>query len=68
MEGLLGKVLFTTVRVDDILVSGRNDEEHRQNLNTVLIILSESGLRLKLKECVFTSPETEYRGFTISED
>ena len=64
--------MFTKVRVDDILVSGRNDgrndEEHRQNLNTVLMILLDNGLRLKLKKCVFMSPETEYLDFTISKD
>ena len=68
MERLLGKVRFTKVRVDDILVSGRNDEEHRQNLNTVLMILSDNGLRLKFKKCVFMSPAIEYLGFTISKD
>ena len=68
IERLLGKVPFTKVRVDDILVSERNDEEHCQNLNTVLMILSDNGLRLKLKKCVFMFPETEYLGFTISKD
>ena len=68
MERLSGKVLFTKVRVDDILVSKRNDKEHRQTLNTVLMLLSDNGLRLKLKKCVFMSPEAEYLGFTISED
>ena len=68
MERLLGKVPFTKVRVDDIFVSGRNDKEHHQNLNTVLMILSDNGFRLKLKKCVFMSPETEYLGFTISKD
>ena len=68
MERLLWKVTFTKVRVDDILVSGRNDEEHRQSLNIVLMILSDNGLRSKLKKCVFMSPETEYLGFTISKN
>ena len=49
-------------------MSGRNDEEHCQNVNTVLMILSDNGLRLKLKKCVFVSAETEYLGFTIRKD
>ena len=55
MERLSRKVPFTEVRVDDILVSGRNEEDSRRNLNTVFTILSDNGVRLKLKKCVFVS-------------
>ncbi|CAB4020403.1 Hypothetical predicted protein, partial [Paramuricea clavata] len=50
MENLLQGIPFVVVRVDDILVSGSNDEEHLANLEEVLKRLSEHGLRLKKKK------------------
>jgi hypothetical protein len=44
MENLLQEIPFVvTVRVDDILVSGSNDEGHLENLEEVLKLLSELG-------------------------
>ena len=40
-------------RVDDILVSGKTDEEHLANLNEVLSRLGSAGLRLKMSKCSF---------------
>jgi ribosome-interacting GTPase 1 len=45
MENLLQGISFVVVRVDDILVSGSNDEEHLANLEEVLKRLSEHGIR-----------------------
>ena len=61
-------VPFTTVRVDDILISGRNDAEHLKNLTEVLQILSANGLRLKREKCVFMAPEVTYLGFRINQE
>ena len=49
MENLLQGILFVVVRVDDILVSGSNDEEHLANLEEVLKRLSEHGLRRSVR-------------------
>ena len=68
MEKRLSHVSFTTVRVDDILISGRNDAEHLKNLTEVLQILSANGLRLKRKKCVFMAPEVTYLGFRINQE
>jgi hypothetical protein len=43
MENLLQGIPFVVVRVDDIFVSGSNDEEHLANLEEVLKRLSEHG-------------------------
>ena len=48
-------------RVDDILVSGRSDDEHARNLKAVLEKLSERGLRLKKKKCRFMHRCVEYQ-------
>ena len=59
MENLLQGIV---VRVNDILVSGSNDEEHLANLKKVLKRLSKHGLRLKQKKCAFMVNEVVYLG------
>ena len=66
MENLLQGIPFVVVRVDDILVSGSNDEEHLANLEEVLKRLSEHGLRLKQKKCAFMVNEVVYLGQKIN--
>ena len=49
----LKDIPFVKVRIDDILVSGRNNNEHFSNLTKVFDIIQRSGLRLKLSKCEF---------------
>ena len=58
MEKCLDKIPFVKIRSDDILISGRNDVEHLENLKSVLSILKSNGLRLKLRKCVLLQPYT----------
>ena len=44
MENVLQGLPHTVVYIDDILVTGRNEEEHISNLNQVLKRLQEAGL------------------------
>ena len=62
MENLLQGIPFVIVRVDDILVSGANDEEHIANLEEVLKRFSNAGTRLKMSKCVFLAPESNLFG------
>jgi predicted aspartyl protease len=66
MERRLTAVPCTIVRVDDILITGKNDEEHMKNLEMVLKVVQEHGLRLKKTKCVFFCTEVVYLGFKIS--
>ena len=66
MENLLQGIPLVVVRVDDILVSGSNDEEHLANLEEVLKRLSKHGLRLKQKKCAFMVNEVGYLGQKIN--
>ena len=68
MEKRLSHIPFTTVRVDDILISGSNDETHLENLSNVLEVLSKNTLKLKRSKCVFLAPEVTYLGYKISKD
>ena len=66
MEGVLRGIPHVSVYIDDILITGETDEEHLQNLDTVLSRLENEGLRLKLEKCAFVLPKIEYLGHTIS--
>ena len=50
------------VRVDDILVTGKNDMEHLNNLERVIQRLSVAGLTVKPSKCFFLQPEVTYVG------
>ena len=64
LEGLDG----IEVIMDDILVHGRNREEHDAHLNAVLRIINDSGLKLNPKICVFRKTELTYFGHLIGGD
>ena len=53
MEKRLIGIPFIIVRMDDILVSGKSDEEHLQNLEKVIAILHKHGIKLKKAKCIF---------------
>ncbi len=55
------------VFLDDILVTGRNDEEHLQTLAKVLDRLKEAGLRLKRSKCTFMEKEVMFLGHKVDE-
>ena len=51
---------------DDILITGKDDEQHIQNLNTVLSRLDSYSLRLHLNKCKFMQRSVTYMGWVIS--
>ena len=51
--------------IDDILVTGKSEEEHLQTVDEVLSRLEAAGLRLKRDKCTFMLPSVEYLGHTI---
>ena len=67
-ENLLKLVPLVKVRSDDILPSGKNDEEHLKTLDSVLKIILENRLKLKLQKCVFMQLEVMYLGYGINKD
>ena len=66
MESLLRGLPMVCVYIDDIIVSGKTQEEHLHNLNEVLQRLQSAGLHLKKEKCSFFLPEVDYLGHTIS--
>ncbi|XP_021345514.1 uncharacterized protein K02A2.6-like [Mizuhopecten yessoensis] len=54
--------------LDDILITGKSDAEHRHNLDTTLQRLEDFGIRLKKTKCFFMRDEVEYFVFKVNKD
>ena len=68
METLLRGQAGVSVYVDDILVTGATVEEHLRNLDAVLGILENAGLRLNKSKCFFLRSRIEYLGHIVDGD
>ena len=64
METILQDLPHVCVYLDDILVTGPNEQEHLTTLEEVFRRLDKAGVRLKRKKCVL--PSIEYLGHRIS--
>jgi transposase InsO family protein len=54
--------------LDDILITGANEEEHLQTLEMVLLRLLEFGFRCNPEKCLFFQDEVTYLGFIIDKN
>ncbi|CAK1583676.1 unnamed protein product [Parnassius mnemosyne] len=59
---------YVGVFLDDIIITGRNTEEHISNLHKVFDRLQSYGLRVKKEKCVFFAESVNYLGYVISKD
>ncbi|RXN04191.1 putative protein K02A2.6-like protein [Labeo rohita] len=66
MESLLRGIPHVAVYLNDILITGKTEEEHLSNLDQVLKRMSEAGLRLKQGKCTFQAESVTYLGHQIS--
>ena len=65
IENALKGIPRTSVKIDDILVTGQNDEDHLRNLASVFNVLEEIGATVNERKCKFFADEIEYVGFII---
>ena len=65
MDKILEGLPMVVVYIDDILITGRTDEEHLDNLEKVLARLQQYGLRLKKEKCFLLQPSVKYLGYII---
>ena len=61
LQGISGVVCY----IDDVLITGRNDEQHLCNLEEVLKRLDTRGSWLKKSKCQFFKPSVEYLGYRV---
>ena len=52
--------------MDDVLVTGANDEEHMQNLDKLFARFTKFGLTFKREKCAFMQDEVVYMGRKLS--
>ncbi|KAJ8346503.1 hypothetical protein SKAU_G00279040 [Synaphobranchus kaupii] len=65
MDQVLLGLPFTHCYLDDILVSGPDEETHLKTLDVVLGRLEEYGLHVKQEKCLFFQESVEYLGHII---
>ena len=65
MDILLQGVPNTICYLDDILVTGKNYDEHLRKLDKVLRRLQQNGLRVKPAKRSYMQPSVEYLGHRI---
>ena len=68
MDQLTQDLPGVSVYLDDILVSGKDTEDHLNNLRRLLQRLNERGLRCRLEKCQFAGPWVEYLGHILSHE
>lgn len=60
--------MVSEVDIDDILIWGRNEEEHNRRLRAVLQRSKEINLTLNKDKCLFNQSEIQYIGHVISKN
>ena len=65
MESLLQNIPEVIVYIDDILITGKNDEEHLKSLETVLKRIQDVGILLKREKSVFMAKSVSYFRYII---
>lgn len=68
MERITQDLTGVAVYLDDILVSGKNAQDHLKNLRQLLQRLQDKGLRCRYEKCSFAQETVEYLGHQLSSD
>lgn len=62
----IGKSCY--IYIDDIIIFGKNEMEHLENLRLVFNTLNEANMKVNLEKCKFLQTEVEFLGFVVSVD
>ena len=65
MDSLTQDLPGVAAYLDDLIITGRTEEEHWTNLTNLLSSLQKHGFRLRLDKCEFFQQSVEYLGHTI---
>ncbi|KRZ96975.1 Uncharacterized protein T08_6290 [Trichinella sp. T8] len=66
MDTMLAGIPNVAAYLDDIILTGATDDEHRRALKLVLGRLKEFGLRIRKEKCIFFQKKVEYLGHILS--
>ena len=68
-QKIMKSVMSGLIRVggilDDLILTGYNDERHLSNLESAL---ERMGIKLKKEKCIFMKPTVEYFAFVVNRD
>ncbi|EPB66716.1 Low-density lipoprotein receptor domain class A [Ancylostoma ceylanicum] len=64
VAGLRGVATY----LDDILVCGRTEQEHTENLLALFERIAEYGFKVRIEKCSFAKPEIRYLGFIVDKN
>lgn len=67
IDQVLAGLDFTCAIIDDVIVTGPDDQSHIKNLHKLFQRLQNAGLRVKAEKCAFMQDSIEYMGKRISE-
>ena len=68
IEQLVGDIPGVACYLDDIVVTGRSEQDHLNNLQKTMDKLNVSGLRLKLEKCQFFQDSVTYLGHILDRE
>ena len=68
IDQVLDGVGGTSCILDDIIITGKNDQEHLDHLEEVLKRLQEHGLRINREKCDFFQKKVTYCGHEVDRD
>ena len=68
IDQTLAGIPMCNCRVDDILISGKDDEEHMRVLNDVIHRLEKQGYKCRLEKSEFMKDSVVYLGLTVRKD
>jgi len=66
MDQVLQNTPRTQCIMDDMIITGSDDDDHLENARKVLQRLRENGLKANRDKCEFFKEEVEYHGHTVS--
>lgn len=55
------------VYIDDIIIFGKNEIEHYENLEIILKTIEEANMKIQIDKCEFMKDEVEFLGFIITQ-
>lgn len=68
MDTMLAGLQGTVAYLDDVIVVGHTEDEHRRNLDAVFKRIEEFGFHIRLEKCHFFMPCVKYLGCIIDKD
>lgn len=67
VDAMLAGLKHTCGYIDNIIVGGKDEEEHRMNLNALFQRLQEFGFTVRLEKCSFGKPQIKYLGHLLDQ-